>query len=98
MIFAILFEDDEQYSDQRSVFMSKHLAFLSSNDNTIQAAGPLIDATNGDQAGGLWLVEANNNDEVLRLIENDPFWPTGLRKSYTILEWKQVFYNKKVLI
>jgi uncharacterized protein YciI len=48
--------------------------------------------------GGLWLVEAGSADEVRRLCENDPFWPTGLRKSVQIHEWTRVFSDGKRLI
>jgi hypothetical protein len=33
---------------------------------------------------------------VRRLCERDPFWPTGLRKSVRILEWRQVFADGQV--
>jgi uncharacterized protein YciI len=36
-------------------------------------------------------VEAERDEDVQRLIENDPFRPTGLRKTVTIYRWKQVF-------
>ncbi|WP_424978473.1 hypothetical protein [Leisingera sp. S232] len=39
----------------------------------------------------MWLVEAEASDAVLRMVHADPFWPTGLRKSVQILQWRQVF-------
>ena len=36
--------------------------------------------------------------EVERLVRDDPFWPTGLRQSVKVLEWKQVFAHGKRLI
>ena len=42
-------------------------------------------------AGGLWLVEAETPDAVDELVRNDPFWPTGLRRSARVLAWKQVY-------
>jgi uncharacterized protein YciI len=35
---------------------------------------------------------------VQALVESDPFYPTGLRKSIRILEWTQVFANGNKLI
>jgi hypothetical protein len=35
---------------------------------------------------------------VRRLIEADPFWPTGLRKAVRVLEWTRVFADGKPLI
>lgn len=90
-IHAVLFEDNEAKAPKRQQFMPDHLRFLEKNQPAIQAAGPLLEAPSGAGAGGLWLVEANSAADVQALVEEDPFWPTGLRKSVRILEWTQVF-------
>jgi uncharacterized protein YciI len=56
----------------------------------IEAAGPLSD-DGGKGRDGLWIIEAEGREDVERLIHEDPFWPTGLRKSLSILKWTQVF-------
>jgi len=66
-------------------------------NSRVLSAGPLSDAR-GNGRGGLWLVDAASVDEVEQLVHEEPFWPTGLRKSYSILEWKQVFANGRRLI
>ncbi len=91
MIYVVLFEDDDSRADMRPKYMPQHLAFLEQNATNIQAAGPLKQADSGAAAGGLWLVKADSSDTVQSLIETDPFWSTGLRKSVRILEWTQVF-------
>ena len=91
MKYIVLFEDNDANSHKRSEFMADHLAFLAKHSEQIDAAGPLFDANFTDGAGGLWLVEADSADGVDALVKSDPFWPTGLRKSYKILGWKQVF-------
>lgn len=58
-------------------------------------AGPLIDTADGSGTGGLWVVEAETPEQVLDLIKEDPFWPTGLRKSFRVFEWRQVFSTVK---
>lgn len=95
MMFAVLFEDDPSRSDMRAKHMAAHLAFLERNAAVITAAGPLKRADDGTPAGGLWTVKADNAKAVLDLVEADPFWPTGLRKSVRILEWTQVFRDGK---
>lgn len=89
MMFAVLFEDNEAHADQRPKHMQAHLAFLEKNRDVIHAAGPLFEDMTG--AGGLWLVEASDRATAQELVETDPFWPTGLRKTVRILEWRQVF-------
>lgn len=95
MMYAVFFEDDEARADMRAKYMPDHLAFLERNAATVRAAGPLTDTGSDRPAGGLWIVEAATSKAVRTLVEADPFWPTGLRKSFRILEWKQVFSGGK---
>jgi uncharacterized protein YciI len=98
MLYAVLFEDNVNLSsDLRREHMPSHLAFLERNASRIKSAGPLR-ASTGDPAGGLWLVEADSPDVVDALVKEDPFWPTGLRRSVRILSWSQVFAEGKRLI
>ena len=94
MIYCVVFEDDDRHADMRTKHMQAHLGFLRKHAETIEAAGPLTDTTTGMPAGGLWVVKAESPAAVRALIEEDPFWPTGLRKSVRILEWKQVFSSR----
>lgn len=97
MKFVVLFEDNPAAgSDIRQTHMPAHLAFLERHGGKVQAAGPLK-ASDGHGAGGLWLVDAADRSEVDALVEEDPFWPTGLRKSVRILAWDQVFANGRRL-
>jgi uncharacterized protein YciI len=87
MDYVVLFEDNEEKAGKRGEFMKEHLAFLRAHAEQISEAGPMKDAETGLPAGGLWLVRAEAREEVTALVRADPFWPTGLRKSYKILEW-----------
>jgi uncharacterized protein YciI len=78
--------------------MADHLQFLGDNSETIEAAGPMKDGRTQDPAGGLWIVEVGSAEQVQALVEADPFWPTGLRKSIQILEWTQVYVDGKKMI
>jgi len=93
MQFVILFEDNAEKADQRAKHMAAHLAFL--EKSRVQAAGPLTDPASGAGAGGMWLIEAASAADAKKLVEADPFWPTGLRKSVKILQWRQVFKDGK---
>jgi uncharacterized protein len=91
MKFIILFEDAQGADPNiRKTHMAEHLSFLESHSDMIEAAGPLSD-DGGEGRGGLWIIEAERKEDVERLIHEDPFWPTGLRKSFSILKWTQVF-------
>ncbi len=91
MIYAVIFEDEPSRAEERPRLMPQHLAFLEQQAEAVRAAGPLEDTADGTAAGGLWLVEAKGPEAVRALVEADPFWPSGLRKSVRILEWTQVF-------
>lgn len=98
MKFLVLFEDNSGVGEAvRATHMAEHLAFLDRNRSTIHAAGPLWEA-DGTGAGGAWIVTAEGASDVQRLVEDDPFWPTGLRKSVRILAWRQVFADGRRLI
>ncbi|MEL6452648.1 MAG: YciI family protein [Pseudomonadota bacterium] len=89
MPFLILFEDALGHDDTRAAHMQAHLSFLAAHGDTVRAAGPLFDQ--GAAAGGAWVVEVETRQAAQALVEADPFWPTGLRKSVRILEWRHVF-------
>jgi len=90
MRFAVLFTDNEKFASKRQELMKDHLTFLKSNSDSIQAAGPMFSA-DGTGTGGMWVVEAASVQDVTRLVEEDPFFPTGLRKDIEIREWRLVF-------
>jgi uncharacterized protein YciI len=95
MIYAVFLEDNANRADARAKHMPDHLSFLERNAASIHAAGPLKDTASDAPAGGLWIVEADSPQAVQSFIEADPFWPTGLRKSFRILEWTRVFADGK---
>lgn len=98
MKYVVLFEDNPGTGTEvRARYMPDHLAFLEKNPDCIEAAGPLFTAE-GSGAGGIWIVDADHEEKVKALVETDPFWPTGLRKSVRILSWKQVFAGGQRLI
>ena len=97
MLYAVFFEDDPAFSEMRMRLMPQPLDFLERNAERICAAGPLRNAADGSSAGGLWLVEAPDRASVVALYENDPFWPTGLRRKVTVCEWSQVFADGRRL-
>ena len=96
MKYAVLFEDNDEFAHMRTKFMADHPQFLADHSAAIEIAGPMKDGMSGDSAGGLWVVDAESAEAVQDLVETDPFWPTGLRKSIRVLEWTQVYaYGEK---
>ena len=92
MPYVVLFEDTENAAEIRSAHMDVHKEFLVRNATLIDAAGPLS-MPDCQPAGGLWIVRSDSPEVVQALVEEDPFWSTGLRKSVRILHWHQVFVD-----
>lgn len=95
MLYAVILTDNPIADPGlRAAHMADHLAFLERNADRIRAAGPLT-PIGPDVPGGLWLVEADDPTLIEALIKEDPFWPTGLRSSWLIAKWRQVFADGK---
>src|SRR5262245_13029113 len=95
MVYFVLFEDNPSLgTGVRRQHMPAHLSCLEKNAACIKAAGPLREPS-GDAAGGLWFVDADSAEAVDALVKEDPFWPTGLRRSVRILNWAQVFRSEE---
>ncbi len=96
MKFVVLFQDSiDADPGIRKAHMSAHLDFL--DKNGVEAAGPLADPDNSGR-DGLWILDAKSISDVDALVRQDPFWPTGLRASYSIIPWTQVYRDGKRLI
>jgi uncharacterized protein len=94
MHYVILFTDNPAADPAiRTRLMGAHLDFLEANGDRILSAGPLSE--NGAPAGGMWVVDLAGPEEAKALVEADPFWPTGLRASWRVLAWRQVFADGK---
>ncbi|UYV37868.1 YciI family protein [Rhodobacteraceae bacterium D3-12] len=91
MLMTILFRDTPDADPEiRARHMPEHLDFLEQNRASIRAAGPLL-APDGTVSGGLWLVEVAGAEAADALVRADPFFATGLRESWEICQWRQVF-------
>jgi uncharacterized protein YciI len=90
-----LLEDEPKNADTRPKYLKDHLAYLDTILGKLRSAGPLTDPATNSAAGGIWIIEAGSHDEVRRMLEADPFYKAGLRKSIRILAWKQVFAEGK---
>lgn len=91
MQFVVLFENDpETCVTIRLSYLPLHIAFLQRHAETIEVAGNLSDGNDPAHAA-MWVLNAEDEAEVERYVREDPFWPTGLRKSFKIMQWRQWF-------
>lgn len=76
-------------TEKSQQYRSQHLDFLEQkrNEGTILMNGRFVDG-----AGGLVIYQAHSFEEVLALVEEDPYVIQGAR-TFEIHEWEMVGYN-----
>jgi len=95
VLYVVLLEDEPSKADMRPKHQAEHVAYVEKLLGKLRSAGPLTDPKTNGPAGGIWIVEAGSPGEVQAMLEADPFYKAGLRKSIRILAWKQVFADGK---
>ncbi|MCG7505328.1 YciI family protein [Mesorhizobium retamae] len=96
--FVAIFEDNVGFDWVRRDHSGEHLAFLEANKTRIVLAGALRPGVDEHPSGGLWIFDVASADEAIALIESDPYFKLGLRKSYDLRVWgKPPFYGAVTL-
>lgn len=97
MLFIVQFEDI--YADQpgrlpeRALHMTAHLAFLARHSGRVIAAGTLCPEEDATPIGGIWIVNVPSKADAEELLQRDPFWIAGLRKSVRVSHWAKAFWS-----
>jgi hypothetical protein len=84
--YAVHFEDDPARHAVRETWRKSHLAFLGAHADRVLAAGALCREGSDAPVGGLWLVSAASELQARELIEADPYFAHGLRR--TVRVWR----------
>ena len=87
-IYAVHFEDDPTKQSVRDEYQQGHRGYLQQCGERIVNAGVLHREGGNAPLGGLWLVRGASELDVRALIEADPFFAHGLRR--TIRVWQFV--------
>lgn len=87
--WVAIFDDQprEQAAWIRERHDADHFAYLAANADKIRIGGGLRPAPGEWFTGGLWVMEAESREEAVRLVEDDPYFKLGLRKSYRLHVW-----------
>ena len=96
MLFIVRFEDNQNRFEIRKRYLDAHISWLDENKAHVLVGGSLRESPDAQPVGGLWIVNAESKQQVEMLIETDPFWVHGLRKSREILHWSKAFENRYV--
>ena len=87
MRLIAIFEDHAEREWIRKDHSAAHFEYLGAHRNRIRLAGGLRESPDAWYCGGLWIMEVESRDEAVRLVEADPYFKLGLRKSYRLLVW-----------
>ena len=91
--WVVIFDDNLEMLDVRRKFGAQHLDYLRANSARILIGGGLRNAPGEPFVGGLWVVEADGRDEVVKLVENDPYYHPEFR-SFKILTWGKALEDR----
>ena len=97
MRWVALFDDTPKMADVRKRAHAEHVAYLAAHSTEILIAGGLHSEPGLPLAGGLWVMEAANRDEAVRLVENDPYFVPGIR-TYRLFQWGKSLEGRPVVL
>ena len=98
MLFIAQFEDKQGVAELRQKLLEEHFAFLDRQKDKVLVAGSVREIPSDKPLGGLWIIEAENEEEVREIFKDDPFWVNGLRASVRINRWAKAFPDRKTLV
>ena len=96
MLFAVILHDKPCQGALRAELLPQHLESLDHHSTEIVVAGSLRHEPGDLPLGGLWVVEAEHKEQVVALLQEDPFFVCGLRESYDVLHWSKAFPDRSV--
>jgi uncharacterized protein YciI len=85
-MYAVHFENEPQSDDAQQRHLAAHRAYLNQHAGRFAAAGSLAREGVDGATGGLWLVHADSELEARELVEGDPYFVHGVRR--TIRVWR----------
>lgn len=86
-LYVLTCIDDEAAAGVRDLVRPTHLEYVAQHQSIIRIAGPVV-GKDGAPAGSLYILEAEDADQVEAFTRNDPFHQAGLFKRIDIVPWK----------
>ena len=86
-LYAVHFEDDPAAQSVRDEQSKAHEQYLRDCGERIVNAGGLHREGSQVVVGGLWIVHGNSELDVRDLIESDPYFTNGLRRTIRIWQY-----------
>lgn len=97
MRMVAIFEDEPAMLAIPAARSAAHLAYLDQNRDRILIGGGLRPAPGEAYCGGLWVLEVTDRDEAVRLIENNPYFDSAIRR-YKLFVWGKAFEDREIVL
>jgi len=94
MLFAVIFTDKTDQGALRAQNLEAHIDWVADHPQEVLVAGSLREEPGSTPKGGLWIVDAVSKEEVMALMQTDPFYTCGLRQSVEVLHWSKALEGK----
>lgn len=95
MAWLVTFADEPTRVGLRKTHLDKHIAYVRSVAGSLLAAGALRDTADGQQTGGMWLIDKPTRAEAMAIFEADPFFKEGLRADVAVRHWTKGVWDGK---
>ena len=89
MRWIVLFEDTPGMLPHRAAHKEAHVAYISAHSDQILIGGGLQAMPGAPFEGGLWVVEAETQTEVVGLVLGDPYFNPDHRR-FRIYHWNRI--------
>lgn len=95
MLFIVYLEDIADNMRIREPLLKEHMAHVSKHITAIKLAGPFMRENGTAPAGGLLLVEAESKQQVLDMVNEDPYNKAGLWRDIRVHAFKDLINGWK---
>lgn len=95
MLYFVYLEDVPDNTAIREPLLEAHMSHIGAHLERIRLAGPLMRADGTRPAGGVLLIEADSEQEVRRIIQDDPYCKAGLWPEVRVHAFKDVINGWK---
>ncbi|MFW6093355.1 MAG: YciI family protein [Pseudomonadota bacterium] len=89
MLYLLLCEDKPDSQSLRLATRDAHLAYVAERVASVRLAGPLLADDGESMIGSLFILEAEDADQVTAFHEADPYTRAGLWEKVTIRPFRQ---------
>src|SRR5690606_16262451 len=96
MLYIVQFEDHPDVAELREKLFASHIEFLDRNKDRVLVPGSLREVPSDKPIGGLWIVEAANEEAGGEILAGDPFWVNGVRARVRINRWHKACPDRRV--